>query len=209
MYSITQLHYLCTYLSSEYDNVAIADLPWNLLESVELVDTVTATRCSEATYVRACWNESKLYFHFHCVDHYIRSDYEKHDDPLYNQDVIEIFIDEQATGRRYIELEVSPHNVVFDAMIENDGEGRITSTNLAWDVAGLETKVVKSEATVDYYVGIPLHNFESTLHHGKQLKINFYRIDEDETGEREYQAWCPTGAIQFHMPQRFGTLILQ
>lgn len=209
MCTITRFNYVCKYLSNEYSIAAIQEFPWLAMDGIELVETVTSAPTKEATKVKACWNEKWIAIHFQCNDSYYRSDYKNHDDPLYNQDVIEIFIDEHASGHRYIELEISPNNVVFDAIIENDGSGKIMSTNLEWNADGLISKVVKSENMIDYYVAIPVHNFETEMFHGKQLKVNFYRIDEDEDGKREYQAWRPTGAIQYHLPQYFGTLTLQ
>ncbi len=39
----------------------------------------------------------------------------KRDEPLYTQEVVEVFLDADADGRTYDEIEVSAHNVVFDA----------------------------------------------------------------------------------------------
>ncbi len=54
----------------------------------------------------------------------------KRDDPLYTQDVVEIFIDADADGRTYDEIEVSPHNVVFDAYFPARRQGMDTLLGL-------------------------------------------------------------------------------
>jgi len=201
--------YCSTYLPQQYHKANVMDFPWEQIVGVELVETVTGQSCTDTTTVRSYWWEDMLCFQFVCLDPYAVSDFTQHDDPLYEQDVIEIFIDELGTGKRYIELEVSPNNVIFDAIIHNDGTGTITETDLAWNVSNLQTYVVKENDTLVYYVVISSENFDQPLTHDRSLNVNFYRIDEKEDGTREYQAWSPTGAIQYHLPEKFGTLILQ
>ncbi len=92
-------------------------IDWNNCDVIELSDTVTGRKPKEASEVRACWSTDYLYLWFLCKDLNIVSDFEQRDDPLFEQDVIEFFIDEEGTGTRYLELEVSPRNIVFDAVI--------------------------------------------------------------------------------------------
>ena len=201
--------YRSTYLPQQYHKANVMDFPWEQIAGVELVETVTGQSCTDTTTVRSYWWEDMLCFQFVCLDQYAVSDFTQHDDPLYEQDVIEIFIDELGTGKRYIELEVSPNNILFDAIIYNDGDGNILATDLAWQAINLQTHVVQENDYYIYYVGISAENFQQPLNQGKGLKVNFYRIDEKEDGTREFQAWSPTGAIQYHLPAKFGTLILQ
>ena len=51
-----------------------------------------------------------------------------------------MFIDEAGTGMEYIELEVSPNNIIFDALIRNDG-GKSIKRDIHWDLTGLQTSV--------------------------------------------------------------------
>ncbi len=37
--------------------------------------------------------------------------------------------------------------------------------------------------------------------------MNLYRIDRPLDGSDEYTAWQPTGKINYHMPEKFGTLV--
>ncbi|MNZ95414.1 hypothetical protein D3C78_1145610 [compost metagenome] len=201
--------YRCESIPAMQADIALAQLPWHMLPTVRLVDNVTGMPCSEHTDVKACWSTDALYFQFVCRDHLVVSQFEQRDDPLYLQDVIEVFLDEEGEGLHYMELEISPHNVIFDAKITNDGFGKITATDLAWNFESLQTEVYASAPNqFTYYISIPASNFHSPLLPGKEFKANFYRIDEQHDGTREYQAWCPTGAINFHLSQFFGTMIL-
>lgn len=104
---------------------------------------------------RACllWDAKSLYIRFVCLGGSIKSPYKKHDDPLYHADAVEVFIDPKGDGREWVELEVSPHNVVFDQIAvltaepEYDAGGVLTHqvldrdwwTDLSWNLDGLRT----------------------------------------------------------------------
>ncbi|MFC4101866.1 carbohydrate-binding family 9-like protein [Paenibacillus xanthanilyticus] len=180
-------------------------VPWQLFETVPLVDTVTGLPPLEPTRVSACWDREFLHIRFVCQDPYMISVYTDRDDPLYEQDVIEIFIDELGMGTEYMEIEVSPNNVIFDALIQNDGRGAIVQADLAWNIEGMETEVaVSADSTRVYDIRIPMNAFRRPIEAGDCWRTNFYRIDEQPNGEREYQAWSPTGAVNFHLSQAFG-----
>ncbi|AZN38716.1 carbohydrate-binding family 9-like protein [Paenibacillus albus] len=180
---------------------------WAAHEWVQLTDTVSGDAPAERTRVRCGWTPEALLIQFLCEDTHIVSDYTQKDEPLYNQDVVEVFIDERGIGTGYLELEVSPRNVVFDARIANV-DNRAVDIDLSWSFDGLQTSVDRT-ATGEllYEIRIPSVNFETRLEAGLRWKVNFYRIDENADGVREYQAWRPTGAVQFHMPGKFGTLL--
>jgi len=187
-----------------------AAIDWERYEAVELTDTVTGKPVKERTSVQACWSPDWFHVRFICQDTHVVSRYQLRDEPLYEQDVVELFIDETGAGRKYIELEVSPHNVVFDARIQNDGMKSITAMDVKWDLAGLETTVTQDdEGHRIYDIAIPAVNFGILPRAGESWKVNFYRIDEDPQGLQEFQAWSPTGEVNYHIPSRFGKLVFE
>ncbi len=185
--------------------VKIEDHSWESLHPEPLVDVVNGEKVEEPTQVRTCWNEEALYIQFECSDDYVVADLTQRDDPLYDQDVVEVFIDEEGMGKRYLELEFSPLNVVFDAKVENK-DGKVI-VNTDWDADGLETDVFTEGNKRIYLIKLPFSNFEKTPEEGTEWRINFYRIDEDRNGKRHFQAWSPTGAVDYHISSRFGTLL--
>ncbi|ANY70155.1 hypothetical protein BBD42_29370 [Paenibacillus sp. BIHB 4019] len=200
--------YICKRLEPAKSGASSASLDWGRCEALELVDTVTGAPPRERTEVRIGWSSEQLHIRFACKDSHIVSDFTQRDEPLYEQDVVEVFIDEEGEGRRYMELEVSPHNVVFDAIIENDGSGGISSSDLKWQFSRLQTSVQSDgQGSLLYYIDIPASNFQRPFAPGLSMRINLYRIDQDVQGIREYQAWLPTRAVNFHLPQHFGKLI--
>ncbi|MCZ8522549.1 MULTISPECIES: carbohydrate-binding family 9-like protein [Paenibacillus] len=184
-------------------------LPWPCIERAGLVDAVTGLPPAERTEISVCWNPDHVYVRFYCQDRYTKSSYTQRDEPLYEQDVVELFIDEQGEGTEYLEIEVSPNNVIFDAMIRHDGIDLMLECNTAWNMEGLVTSVYReAEDRLVYDIRLPAGAFLHPLTAGTRWRVNFYRIDEQPDGRREYQAWSPTGAAQFHRPLAFGWLVL-
>ncbi|WP_138753140.1 carbohydrate-binding family 9-like protein [Paenibacillus sinopodophylli] len=199
--------YYCKQMQCDPDNPFISILDWEGCEALELVETVTGAAPKEWTEVRLCWSQAYLHLRYLCNDSYVKSTFTKRDDPLYEQDVVELFIDESGTGTSYMELEVSPHNIVFDAMIAHDGAESVIGTDLSWRLEGLQTVVERLDDYKRIYtIHIPVGNFQRPFEPGQIWRVNFYRIDEDEAGTREYQAWQATDVVNFHLPRKFGTL---
>lgn len=193
--------YLC-------QQVTDAENCWDDLVPVSLCDVVTGGDVQEETLVKACWDTSALHIRFECEDSHSVSGFENRDDPLYEQDVVEVFIDEEGTGKRYAEIVVSPNNVVYDAMITHDNEEDPLQfdVDIAWDMERLSTHVEVSGQRRVYTLVVPFSAFSAPPTVGTEWKINFYRIDEDVFGTRHYQAWSPTGFVNYHITDRFGTI---
>ena len=66
------------------------------------------------TTVRALWDKQNLYLAFVCRGPKYFATLRKHDDPLYTQDVVEVFLDVAGDMRQYAELQVSPLGVTAD-----------------------------------------------------------------------------------------------
>jgi len=99
-------------------------IDWSGCDTVRLADTATGLPPREETQVRCCWSAERFYVRFVCRNSHTVADFVSRDDPLDEQDVVELF------------------------------------------------------------------------------------IDEDRAGVREFQAWRPTGKINFRIPSRFGAIVL-
>ncbi|MBW7456029.1 carbohydrate-binding family 9-like protein [Paenibacillus sepulcri] len=180
---------------------------WEKIERIALSDVVSGGVPQALTYVQMHWNAEGLYIRFTSQDDYVVSDFTQHDEPLYEQDVVEVFIDEEGDGKEYLELEVSPHNIVFDAYITNDLKGKIEART-EWHFDGLVNSVRTQEGGWTLYdIHIPMRNFKRPIAAGMKWRVNFYRIDDKPDGVREFSAWQPTGKVNFHMPGKFGWLV--
>ncbi len=192
---------------------------WIGAPGVVLVDVVSGGAARWATKLRLLWDRDHLYVAFECRAPDLRAKSERRDDPVYHEDAVEVFLDPYSRGRVYYEIDLSPRNVVFDALIQNrgapDGE-RDLSTLAGWDCSGLRTAtrvVASAEAAGGCLwraeLAIPFRSLapSAPIAAGQRWSANFFRIQRAATGD-EYQAWSPTGWLDFHRPSCFGVLEL-
>lgn len=171
-----------------------------------------------ATEVRTLWDDHRLYVTFRCEDRDILANMMERDAPLYDEEVVEVFIAPRDL-HNYFEFNVSPRGVVFDSLIHHDGTRFVGHPS--WNCAGLEVAVQRTAAPGESTATAPAEGFgvwtaqlaipfgsveELTPRHGDRWAINFYRIKRRPV--EEYSCWSPTllEPAQFHVPGRFGTL---
>ncbi|MFH1808527.1 MAG: carbohydrate-binding family 9-like protein, partial [Pseudomonadota bacterium] len=70
---------------------------------------------SNGTTARVLYDDKNLYLGFDCQDRDIWTSFRTRDDPIYNEEAVEIFIDVDGDLNTYVELQQSPANVHFDA----------------------------------------------------------------------------------------------
>ncbi len=195
---------------------------WDGVEAVSLVDVASGKPPLQATTVRVLYDDEHLYFAFHAVDKDIWSTFRRRDTALYEQEVVEMFIDPYGLGKVYYEFNISPHNVIFDTVILNktvppDGARDIVGLR-EWDCRGLRTSVVVDgeldtrrpvSRHWDVEAAVPVREMAPPNwppRPGDAWRLNLCRIDRSAEGD-EYQAWSPTGRVDFHVPWRFGRLV--
>lgn len=93
---------------------------------------------------RMLWDEQNLYVFVSVTDTDVYSEYKQHDDPLWKQDAVELFIDADGNRRGYVELQVNPNNATFDSWFAGPRAGK---GDEAWD-SGMVT-AVKMRGTAD------------------------------------------------------------
>jgi hypothetical protein len=168
-----------------------------------------------ATTVAAYFDDEFLNVIFSAADDHVVATFSGHDEPLYNEDVVEVFL---APERRndYFEIEVNPIGAVFDAQIHSPEESRATmDADVAWNCEGLVVAIRKSpEATgsmvVDTVMRIPFRALDRpTPVADEAWYANFFRIDRHPQEGDEYTAWRPTmrNPPDFHVPGAFARLI--
>ncbi len=92
-----------------------------------------------ATRSKMLWDDEYFYFSFVCQDADIWAIYENEDDRLWEEEVVEVFIDPDGDGKNYLELEVNPQNVVVDLLVYSISPEWVASID--WDINGLKTAV--------------------------------------------------------------------
>jgi hypothetical protein len=207
--TLTVAQQAASWLSIEHDMCA-AD--WgSVTQYLTLRQTVTGAPLRQATTVRIIATHTHLWLCFDCADADAWSTLTQHDDPIYTEEVVELFIAAgESTPTQYFELEVNPGNVRFDGIIVNPDEVRSTmSLDTSWDpiwsswtrcdAAGWRCVMALPWTSLGMSTGIGT------------WRMNLYRIDRPRDGSpSEESAWSPTLRIpgDFHIPSRFGFLVV-
>jgi hypothetical protein len=200
---------------------------WQEAGGIQLLDNQTGERPRQATEVRLLWDDEFLYVGFRCEDSDAWSTFTEHDQPLYEEEVVEIFLDPSGLLRAYFELQVSPRNVSFDSLILNDGgrwgEGRGPNFQgmPQWTCRGLKHGVTvngdptrrgtadegwSAEMAVPFSQLITAPN--TPPRPGDVWRAGIYRIDHAQDSS-EFTAWSPTRKRDFHISEAFGRLIFE
>ena len=192
---------------------------WAAADEVELVRAIDGGAARQRTRLRLLWDDEHLYAAFHVADDDIRATHTRRDAALWEEEVVELFLDPWGAERLYVEIEVSPANVVFDALVVNRARAGETRRDLealiSWQCEGLRTAVhldgVLNGGPVsrgwNVELAIPIRQLapRQSPAPGVEWRFNAYRIDRSPRGD-ELQALSPTGRPDFHLPERFAVL---
>jgi hypothetical protein len=198
----------------------LADPAWQRAEAVRLVRNQDGARPRFETTVRLLWDEVYLYAGYACQDTRIYATMTERDAPLWEQEVVELFVDANGDGIGYVEIEVSPLNTLLDLYVLNRPPEPFRGL-FDWDSYGMRTAVQvdgdpHDPASVDVgwqvEMAIPWADFSTAPNRppqpGDVWRANLYRIDQYE-GQQELYAWSPTLCETFHVPGRFGELVFE
>lgn len=172
----------------------------------------------QPTAVRVAHDGAQLYVCFQCVDRDIWGRAAGRNAPIYDEEVVEMFLSPGAEPTRYVELEANPRGAWFEARIDSpDRQRRTMRVDRDWVCAGWQRAVrVRGDLARrdNQHVwwcaewAIPFAALGSAPPRpGERWRANFYRIDR--AGDGQFSAWSPTLADppDFHVPDRFGHLV--
>lgn len=193
------------------------DAAWKDARPVVLRGSFDGRPAQLRTEARLVYDDAALYVAFDIEDPDIWGTLKQRDDPIYEQEVVEIFLDANADGRTYNELQVSPHNVIFDAYFPARRQGMDTS----WD-SEMKT-ALKVRGTLDdasdrdegwtVELRIPFARLAEVPHvpprRGDRWRFNLYRLEHHGRRAVEGQAFSPLFVGDFHALPRFAWLTFQ
>lgn len=180
-----------------------AALHWAQCPAMELRETVLGQPPRQKTQLKVAWDERELRVLFCVEDDYVWATLTERDAPLYNEEVVEVFLDPGGDLAAYYELEVNPLNVVLDLELRREATG--WKKDFQWRCDGMQTAVRRNAAGWSAEFSIPFAAL-GAVPGNKPWRANFYRIDRPANAPWELSAWSPTGAPNFHVPERFGQL---
>lgn len=186
--------------------------PWSLppdCERVAMRKSTDGTIPHLPTTVALYADDSCLNVLFHAIDDGIVATYLGHDEPLYEEDVVEVFL---APGNptRYYEIEANPLGTTFDARVESpDGVRATMRIDLRWECEGLFVAIRKVPGLIETLIRIPFASLGVPRPAaGDEWLGNFFRIDRNPSNRDEYSAWRPTlkNPADFHVVAAFGRM---
>jgi hypothetical protein len=165
----------------------------------------------QRTSFKIRWDRENLYVAYIVEDDNPWATMRKRDEYLWEEEVVELFVDQDSDGVGYREFEVNPLNTQVDLDIQPD---KSIQERLAWDAAGWESAVRRTEAGWVVEMAVPFSAFEGAPNlppkAGDRWRANFYRIDRPEGPENpkeiRFSAWSFVRR-SYHEPDRFGYLI--
>jgi hypothetical protein len=162
-----------------------------------------------ATSVTAYYDDDFLTVLVAAEDDGIVATYLDHDEPLWQEDVVEIFLAPEGLTP-YFEIEVNPLGTTFDARIDSpDGVRATMKTDLAWTCEGLFAALRRDDGTrVKIVIRIPFASLKKHPNAGDEWRANVFRIDRSASHGDDFSAWQPTMKTppDFHVTAAFGAL---
>ncbi|MCS7223258.1 MAG: carbohydrate-binding family 9-like protein [Armatimonadetes bacterium] len=171
------------------------------------------------TIARLTWDSSYLYIAFECEDDDIWATKTQRDDFLWEEEVVEAFIDPDGDGLNYFEFQINPLNTQIDLIIPDPVEGvKDAKKNALWNCEGF-LSAVHVRGTVNkrddkddgwtVEMAIPFKSLGiETPRTGNEWRLNLYRIDRPKGSENDplLLAWSRCQRW-FHEPERFARVL--
>ena len=168
----------------------------------------TATSRVEA---KMLWDDANFYFAFECDDTDLAATMTKRDEHLWQEEVVEIFIDPDGDEKNYIELEVNPLGAFIDLFVLTPVvpipyESYNIPAQWAVKVEGTVQNSSDRDRGWNVELSLPLKEAVTAPNRppkdGDKWRLNLYRIERKP--KEQYIAWSPTLKPSFHTPSRFG-----
>ncbi len=172
---------------------------------------------SRKTFVRVAYDDKALYLGFDCEDPDAWTSYSKHDDPIYNEEAVEIFIDADGDLKDYVEIQTAPNNIHFESAFTGRRKNMDTSYDPKFETAvKIDGTLNKPDDTDKGWVAewrIPfdqIRGLKTPPKAGDVWRVNFFRLERVRKNGRVVQnqasAWSSPRSGDFHNIKRFGWL---
>ena len=229
------LGYLCyrantpVAIDGDLNDSAWANAPWS--ESFRDIEGDLKPDPPFRTRMKMLWDDRALYIAAELEEPHIWATLRKHDSVIFHDNDFEVFLDPDADGHIYAELELNALNTTWDLLLVKpykDGGPAID----AWEITGLQT-AVRVRGTINdpkdrdehwtVEIAWPWPGLREIARcpvpprNGDQWRINFSRVEWDHVvADGAYQkipkrlehnwVWSPQSVIDMHRPERWGVL---
>jgi hypothetical protein len=204
-------------VDGKLDDAAWQAAPW----TADFVDIVGGNTHPQPpplrTRAKLLWDERFLYVAAEMQETDVHAEMKQRDMPLFREGAFEVFLDPDADGRDYLELEVNAIGTIFDLVMDKpyrDG-GRADDS---FDVEGVQV-AVHVDGTLDdrsdrdrgwtAELAIPWSSLKHIGVNGPPRSGNRWKIEMGRSPGREggrFSTWRPHGRGDMHMPEMWGYL---
>lgn len=186
--------------------------------SAHFVQTMTGAAGAFEAGVRVLYDAEKLYIGYVVEDDFLKCTFAKHDDHLWEQDVVEVMVDPDGDEKNYFEIQVSPSGLVFDTRYDTRRSprpfGGIAWSSQAQAKVSLDGTLNDDDDDEGYTVELaipwvalsagPLPAAPPAK--GATWRMNFFVMDARDSGQRAV-GWSAPLIGDFHTLDRFGRVI--
>lgn len=189
------------------------DAAWAGAAVARLVNNSDGSAAEFETEARVLYDDEFLYFSFRAEDENVWSTMRRRDQRLWEEEVVEVFLQADPAEPSYIELEVNPLGTMLDIYLL---DVRRPLRYESWNSARLRW-AVRVDGVVDgrggdrewtCEIALPLEDVATAPRvpprAGDRWRLNLYRMEARPSPA--LLAWSPTRKDDFHMPQMFGWL---
>lgn len=187
------------------------DASWSVATPVTFETDWSGSTTTTVTTVRALWSTKALYLLWNLGGAGLNVDESRpvatEREKLYEEDCVEVFLGPDAAERtKYFEVEVGPLGHFLDLSVNR----KTKKSDVGWSSqTKIATKVDRENKSVLIEMGIFAPEIAAALTPGAKLPLALYRMEGK--APRLYLAWSPTRTPKpdFHVPEAFGTLVLE
>jgi hypothetical protein len=176
---------------------------WAKCARMSLLESLSGRQPRWGTEVRLGWNDKEVHGLFLCQDLIPWVTETNSGGALWEEEVVEIFLDPFGDSLSYFEISISTLNTVTDLFTRRTRTG--LQKDFDWHCEGLATAC--GILPYGWIAGFQIP-FESLgdCHPSRSpiWRANFARIDRPSDQVRELTAWSPTLVNSFEVPDRFG-----
>jgi hypothetical protein len=184
------------------------------------------------TRYKLLWDDNFLYVYVKMKEEHIWAKLKEHDQKIYLDNALEIFMDPDGDAHQYMEFEINAYGTVWDLMMTKPYRNRGQSVS-GWDIKSLKKAVVidgtlndPSDKDKSWSVELAFPLSSLNLGDGKpaisrkrwrmtvarvqyqmDVKNGVYEYKKAPSGKDlspAYYVWTPQGLVSLHYPERFG-----
>jgi hypothetical protein len=180
------------------------------------------------TYAKMLWDNDYLYIAAKMEEKHVWANLTERDQIVFHDNDFEVFLEPGNSGHRYFEYEINALNTMFDLYLPQPYRAN-ANYFIPWDSKALK-HAVKVTGTLNdpsdedegwtVELAIPFKDISSAPQDGNIWRLGFSRVEWDiEIADNKYVkktdvngktlpennwVWSPQGAINMHMPERWG-----